>query len=415
MLRDFLTARYLADLPSDELVRKMEDHHFLKSPRAATIVSLCCGLYRNNYSTQTLNVIFKQMAAQNSRRSKKVVFKPKTDPDLMDQNFMRSGSVMSYCHSLMALTEVEGRDDAIELLAPSFPRLLQMCGDGIVNPRMAAGLCYMLNDNRVKLQNFEVNLVHLHSRQRDLFISVAESLSNSYHLKNITAAWSSISLMSEFLKTCLARSPKLQTLRVEDHDRKCTKVIEATTMADIQSFCSSLASVQKFSFVSCRSSSITCHVINSLPGELQILDLTRSSINMMAADSLGQFMENSKATKELRLTDTDLEGSDFAALFQGLKRCETLKNLHLSGITLSRIGFGHLIEFLKLSSNIVNLDLSRGRLTLEMCSALAALLNEEGSLKRIDLTDTIIPPKGRELLEASARDVLLEGVEEEGY
>ncbi|XP_012937299.1 uncharacterized protein LOC101849611 [Aplysia californica] len=412
LLRDFLTARFLADLPQNELVRKLEDHHFLRSPRAASIVAFCLGLYRNDHSAQTLDFLFSQMASLNARRSKKVVFKPKAEPDFMDENHLRSGAAMSYCHSLMALTEVEGRSDAIEILANSFPRLLQLRGEGIINPRMVSGLCYMLKDPKVKVLNVEINLVNLHTRQKELYLSIAEALSQTSHLKTLTVAWSSLSLMSEFLKVCLSKRPALQILRVEDFTKKAIKTVEASTWADLQEFCSCLSSVTHFSFYGCHMSSVTCHVINSLPAELQILDLARSSINMIGADALGKFMENSVATRELRLTDTELEGTDLAALFQGLKRCETLTCLGLSGVSLGRTGFVHLIEYLRLASTVRDLDLSRGRLSMEMCSALADVLSEVRGLKRIDFTDTIVPAKGREVLEANATEAIyLDGLD----
>lgn len=404
MLMDFLSARFLPEISVENL---------LKSPRTASIVAFAAGLYKAGSTSDTVNKLFKEMAQHNGSKSKKIVFKDNADVDSSVAGHVNSGSVKSYSHSLMALVECEGRPEIVDILKPSFPKLIQICDSSMVNRTVFHGLSLMVSNPKIIITTLEIHLIPLHLKQRQSFISLASAFSVNPHLKTITLAWSCVELMAEFLKTCLASSPKLHTVRVADYTRRPLKAIEASTWANVQDFCACLGNVNQFLFTNCKTPALTCHVVRSLPTCLQSLDLSKSLLNMIGADELGKFMELSTGTKSLTLADVDLKTSDLSAFCQGIKRCNTLTHLALKGIKFELAGMRHFVEYLKLSTSIQELDLSRTKLSLELCTLLASGIGESRTLRRLVFEDSVVPLEGQDILEKAVaiRGLLIDGFE----
>ncbi|GFO37716.1 nlr family card domain-containing protein 4-like [Plakobranchus ocellatus] len=487
LLRDFLAARFLADLDPMTLNENIESFALLRSPRTAYVVAFACGLYRGDRSSPTLLALFHQMALHNERRSKKAVgfrqgsagaknggkmaahnsknVNSNSNQHLINSSITQNGlgdgringyiddsnvsnktingpSVMNgnrgkhssnkesgcdlsninslyvYAHSLLALAECHGREDLVTVLAPSFPRRLQVGGDnGLLIGGLVTGLSHMLKAGSGSggVVSADVTLINLHERQRETWIELAQALGATETLRSITLNWTCADLMADFLHTCLNENPKnLGSVQVIDRTSGGSKVDhEASTWANIRGFCGKLEPyVREFSFLGSRAASVTCHVVQSIPATLRVLDLSGSAFNMMCAAQLGEAMEIATETATLKLAGVRLPGPAMAALVQGLKRCSCIQNLGLGGVTLDRSAVESLAEFIKLTSSLRVLDLSRSHLTTEMCSWLASSIAHARNLKRLVLHDTMLPVDGRQALETAAGElIVLEGLD----
>ncbi|GFR91288.1 E3 ubiquitin-protein ligase DZIP3 [Elysia marginata] len=501
LLRDFLAARFLADLDPVTLNDNIETFALLRSPRTAYVVAFACGLYQRDRCSPTLTALFQQMGLQNERRMKRAVgFRhgsagaankrdrnkqatvgktnstggkaissriienggPKTNGNYALMNGHKehepssarihglrttdTNKSMSQCatgpegcdlasninclyvysHSLLALAECQGRADLVTCLSPSFPRRLQIGRDnGLLAGGLVNGLSHLLETGPVGEQSAsassvgvvsaEITLISLHERQRETWLELARALGRTETLRSLTVNWSSADMMADFLFTCLNEGPKnLSTIQVVDRTSGGSKVDhESSTWANIRGFCSKLEPhVREFSFLGSRAASVTCHVVQSVPPTLKVLDLSGSAFNMMCAAQLGEALETARETATLKLSGVRLPGPAMAALVQGLKRCPCLQFLGLAGVTLDRSAVDSLVEFIKLTSSLKVLDLSRGRLTSEMCQWLASGLSQARCLKRVLLHETILSDDGRLVLESSAGEgITLDGLD----
>ena len=491
LLRDFLAARFLADLDPKTLNENIENFALLRSPRTAHVVAFACGLYRSDRSSPTLLALFHQMALHNERRLKRAIgfrngsagggnrrgrdrqagpvvvarsdSKSRTNNQTISSKITQNGvpdtngnhalvngfrdnvnngnnknyssqcdgptsnvnSLYMYSHSLLALAECEGRSDLVTTLSPSFPRRLQVGGEnGLLVRGLVTGLSHMLkagskweeSGSGMGVVSAEITLINLHERQRETWTELARALGGTESLRSLTVNWTCAEMMADFLYTCLTESPRnLINVQVIDRTSGGSKVDhEASTWANIRGFCSKLEPhVREFSFLGSRAASVTCHVVQSVPPTLKVLDLSGSAFNMMCAAQLGEALETARDTTTLKLSCVRLPGPAMAALVQGLKRCSCLQTLGLLGVSLDRNAVGSLVEFIKLTSSLRVLDLSRGRLTAEMCTWIAASLTQARSLRRLVLHDTILPEDGRLALEAAAGEVIvLDGLDE---
>ena len=503
LLRDFLAARFLADLDPVTLKENIETFALLRSPRTAYVVAFACGLYRTDRSSPTLMALFQQMGLHIERRLKRAVgFRhgsagasnkrsrdrqaaiaggnsksrtnngnSKTISSNITQNGVSGSSdnralvngrkeddssgsgaanrgpgvtdsyngsncdskvdlvsnvnnLYVYSHSLMALTECQGRPDLVAALSTSFPRRLQVGGEnGLLNGGLVTGLSHMMkidtaeaeSTSGVGVVSAEITLNNLHERQRETWIELAQALGRTESLRLLTVNWTCAEMMADFLFTCLNEGPKnLTTIQVIDRTSGGSKVDhEASTWANIRGFCSKLEPhVREFSFLGSRAASVTCHVVQSVPPTLKTLDLSGSAFNMMCAAQLGEALETARDTTTLKLTSVRLPGPAMAALVQGLKRCSCIQTLGLAGVTLDRNAVDSLVEFIKLTSSLKVLDLSRSRLSTEMCAWLASAISQARSLRRVLLHETILLDDGRLALESAAGDsVVLEGLD----
>ncbi|XP_071116058.1 NACHT, LRR and PYD domains-containing protein 13-like [Haliotis cracherodii] len=398
LLADFLTARYLADMPMGDLSEIIAEQKLLSRVSYANMISFLCGLFRNDHDTPTLGNIFTELKTHNIKQTRALNRtghgKP-VDGETSTTSHLTSGYVTDYYHSLQGLSESECRDDVLTQVVESMPSHLIIRRDGTIPHTCVHGLSAVLINESVNITHIEINLLPVYMLQPDIYLTLAETIGNSPHVRRLRVLWYGLELMAKFLSIATRNAQSLQSLQIEDCSKKVCTQVTAETWADLQQFCSKLENIKKFIFLNCKMASVVCHVLHHLPETLEEIDFAGCAMNPICAGEVATKIEHSKKLKRLNLSSTRLESSDIKALTKGVKLGESLEELNLGGTRLDRSGVVALAESIRMSNTLQCLDLSNSELTTELCRILAGGIADSRTLTKLVVSYARMTSEGR--------------------
>ncbi|KAK3084052.1 hypothetical protein FSP39_007376 [Pinctada imbricata] len=413
LMHDFLAARYISDFVLDEMISIIKDHRIVKQSKYNYLVMLLCGLYRNDYDTKVIHSIFSEMAVQNVRLTR-----VQSHDSKASQQDVRppSGKITDFLQSLQSLYETKFRDDACTALAQSFPPRTVIRRDGLIPAKALIALPKIMLSESSRVTQIEIHLLPVFLYQSDLYLELAGEISKSKILQQLKIIWHSMEMMAKFLDTFMSSIESIKSIILDDVSKKPVKQVSASTWATLQSACQNLTKAEEFSFLHSKVATVSYFVLQHLPNSLKMLSFSGCVLNMMCATEVSAKLEHATALEKLDISNTGLVGSEFVAVLQGLKLCNTIRHLKLCGAKLDRAGVLNLSECLKLTRTLEILDLSNCELSTDMCKKLADAIVENRSLQKLVLKSTKVSTEGRQAISQPKQDqVQVIGLEDMTY
>jgi len=144
-----------------------------------------------------------------------------------------------------------------------------------------------------------------------------------------------------------------------------------------------MTSLQQLSFVNCRVPAVVNNVLQHIPNTIEQLSLAGCALNVMCAGHL----YGNTCIRSLDLSHTQLNSSEFVAVFQGMQMCEGIRSVRVRGARLDRSCIVALAEYIKLTHSLESVDLSECELTTDMCLQLVAAIRQNRTVQRLVFND----------------------------
>ncbi|KAL5017433.1 hypothetical protein ScPMuIL_007022 [Solemya velum] len=392
---DFLCAKHLSDMVLEDMSKIIENNGMMKQSRFKQVISMICGLFRTDCDTQVIKTLFTELCARNFRFTRGVSDGRQPFDTSSTKSQTPSGHITDFSHSLQSLSECPNREDVLEMMSESFPARVVLRRDGLVPIKCVQGLSQIMAFDGNKISELDINLRPIYAHQHVLYLSLAKATSSSKNLKILKVSWSSLDLMASFLNSVVEGSESLETIFLSDVSKKPIKQVSAETWAGLQDACQNMTRIKSLTILNGKVAAVIYHVIHHLPDTINELNFTGCNMNLMCACELSGKLERAQALERLDLSSAKLDSTEFVAILQGLKLCDTIKFLKLAGARLDRPGVNTLAECLRLTSSLECLDLSDCSLTTEMCKRLAGAIVQNHSLRKLVMKNVTVSCEGK--------------------
>lgn len=419
LMQDFLAARHLSDFVLDEMTIILKDHKMMKYSRYAQMITLLCGIFRNDHDTSTLKSLFSDLAIRNISNTKVLGDDARSVRSANSESSVSvapSGKLVDYNISLQSLTECDFREDMCEIVSQSLPTKMIIKRDGIIPSRTLEALPRVMSVKSNRISQLELFLLPSYTSQVTLYTNLAVEVAKTGCIKSLKIYWSSLDLMSRFLNAFMNEITSVDSVVLSDVCKKSIKNVSADTWATLQNACENMKKTKEFAFLNAKVAAIVYFVLQHLPTTLQDLSLTGCKLNMMCAGELSYKLEHANSLLKLDISSTQLAGSEFVAVLQGLKLCPTIKHLKLCGAKLDRPGVITLAECLRLTRTLQILDLSKCELGTDMCKIIADAIADNRSLQKLILKNTKVTLEGKHFISTTKLEQLkVVGLEEAAH
>jgi Leucine-rich repeat (LRR) protein len=231
-----------------------------------------------------------------------------------------------------------------------------------------------------------------------VYTNLAAGVAKTGFIQSLKIHWSSLDLMARFLDAFMSEITSIESVVLVDVCKKSVKHVTADTWATLQNACDNMTKTKSFAFLNAKVAAIVYFVLQHLPTTIEDLNFTGCKLNMMCASELSYKLQHAKSLSTLDISSTQLAGSEFVAVLQGLKLCPTIKHLKLCGAKLDRPGVKTLSECLRLTRTLQILDLSKCELGTDMCKILADAIAENRSLQKLVLKNTNVTLEGKSVI-----------------
>lgn len=401
---DFLCAKHMSDMVLDDMSTIIEDNRMMKQSRYKQVISMICGLFRNDHDTKVIKTLFTELCTRNIRFTRGVSDGGRSFETSSNKQQSSSGHITDFSHSLQSLSECPGREDVLQMMSESIPARVVLRRDGIVPVKCIQGLSHMMAFDGNKITELDINLHPIYAHQHVLYLALAKATSSSKNLKTLKVSWSSLDLMANFLKSVIDGSESLEDVIFSDVAKKPIKRVTAETWAALQGACQQMTRIKSLTFINGKVAAVIYHVIHYLPDTINELNFIGCNMDMMCACELSGQLERAQALEKVDLSSAKLDSTEFVAILQGFKLCDTIKILKLAGARLDRPGVDTLAECLRLTSSLECLDLSECSLTTDMCKRLAGAIVQNRSLRKLVMKDTVVTGEGKMVLSHTKND-----------
>ncbi|XP_071181200.1 uncharacterized protein [Mytilus edulis] len=401
LMQDFLAARHLSDFVLEEMSTILKDNKMMKYSRYSQMITLLCGLFRDDYDTSTLKSLFTDLAMRNISNTKVLgddVQSVRSADSRASISHAPSGKLVDYNISLQSLTECDYREDMCEIVAQSLPAKMIIKRDGLISTKTLEALPLVMTVEANRITYLDLVLQPSYSSQAAVYTEFAKGVAKTGCIKHLKIHWSTLDLMARILDAFMTTVVSVESIVLSDICKKSIKHVSADTWATLQNACENMTKTKEFAFLNGSKAAIAYFVLQHLPTTIQDLNFTGCKLNMMCASELSYKLEHANSLTKLDITNTQLAGSDFVAVLQGLKICPTIKHLKLCGAKLDRPGVITLSECLRLTRTLQILDLSNCELDTEMSKLLANAIADNRSLMKLVLKNTKVTLEGKNVI-----------------
>lgn len=401
LMQDFLAARHLSDFVLEEMSIILKDNKMMKYSRYSQMITLLCGIFRDDYDTSTLKSLFTDLAIRNISNTKVFGDDVRSFRSANSDSSVStapSGKLVDYNVSLQSLAECDFREDVREVVAQSLPVKIIVKRDGMIPSRTLEALPFVMADDSNRISELELYLQPSYTSQATVYTNLAAGVAKTGFIQSLKIHWSSLDLMARFLDAFMSEITSIESVVLVDVCKKSVKHVTADTWATLQNACDNMTKTKSFAFLNAKVAAIVYFVLQHLPTTIEDLNFTGCKLNMMCASELSYKLQHAKSLSKLDISSTQLAGSEFVAVLQGLKLCPTIKHLKLCGAKLDRPGVKTLSECLRLTRTLQILDLSKCELGTDMCKILADAIAENRSLQKLVLKNTNVTLEGKSVI-----------------
>ncbi|KAL4223642.1 Nlrc4p [Mactra antiquata] len=401
---DFLAARHIADMVYEDMETTILKRKMIKLPKYTQLMSFLCGQYRDDTDTSILNALFDHIAARNEYCVRGLHFPTpsmSTPEGSEGKTKIPRGVLPDFVTSLQCLSECPKRQEMAETIAQTLPQRLLIKTDGMLARKTVQGLCLAFDQSDCAVQELELELHQYHHFQLPLFQQLAYHIGKNSNVHSMKITWSSVDIMSKFLAKVMDTSTSIETVVLKEDDTRkpmSVKQISAATWAALQLAITRMNSVCQLSFLNGRTAAILNHVLQYMPRTIQNVRLNGCTFNLMCAGQVANILHGNTAIRSLDLSHTNLNSSEFVAIFQGMQMCDGIQNVRVRGVRLDRPCIIALSEYIKLTHSLQVLDLSECELNTEMCSRLVTSIKQNRTLLKLIFNDARITVEGRKVI-----------------